>query len=1054
MNENIINKIIKKIHLRLLTFFTFLFLIIFFVFVALIDGFTISHLKLGNITLEKVYLKWDNRLHIKASLVDLSDIKSDNEPITLKPLQQLPYYIKHAEQWISSIDIQTIRYKKTSLSLHYLKNQPGTISVHNSNTNLFGKFTLTSKSLTAELISSTNDSAQITVNISLDIMKQLFHLNSTLKLPNTPKITLYSLGDQKRLYLKVTADESFTRIDEIVDFIGLDPIVRPWVIEYAAFKTAELQNCEGNFLYDNPDELVKSLNIHAIANQAEYTFAQGIEPIKAKKVDLYFQNGQLHIIPHNGSFYTLPTEKSRLYIDFTTPHTMLNAHILTSHAQLNTDILFLLNHYKIKVPIRQKTGFTNVDLYLNIDLHDLETTAQGVFIPTSSEIQLEDFNFNSLGGRVTLKGPNVVFDEFDVSYDTNTRGKLKGNFDATKEMGKIHIFPYTCAPTANPNQISLRKSSLMPHIIYHINTHQDRIEMTPSTWNFYGKILNIESFILPFDFKEKHLIIPKLKFNIDKNTTGSISGNLSSKKWRFDILLDKVNLNGLVLQKKPFAFRIAPAQNSITLSSATESFWELNDQPIILSPFTLTHHTNMLIFNDINIAVEKQLIASVSGKFSWKSQQGSLILKDMSALNPKISHYIDMNRVQTLSIDASKDDPIFHSKTLGLDITPIEQGWKIEVKDIALLSNNSPLLSYYQLDRGNITLFYSPANNRISFNGMIEYPYHLMMVNGKSLSTYRFSGSHIDGKTYIRVNDRINITRNKSIYIRANNMGVNSHELLRWLSSSQKTKESNTLSNESEPISLNATNINLYLMENRNILADNLTATVSKGNLDARLTHAQGSADLTMKEGIFYVQGANFGDRFMDNLFAFSDFRGGNLSFTVEGKTDQFEGIVRINNTILKEYIVLNNILSFVNTIPSLATFSLPNYSTKGLYVKDTYSHFVYENQQFTMDNYTLNSEELKIAGNARINMVNDTISGTLTLKSDLGSVLGKVPMVGYILMGNDGSISTTVNLKGKLSDPIVETAIAKEIVTAPFNILKRTVTYPFLWMMDDQKKK
>ncbi|MDD2829906.1 MAG: AsmA-like C-terminal domain-containing protein, partial [Sulfuricurvum sp.] len=99
-------------------------------------------------------------------------------------------------------------------------------------------------------------------------------------------------------------------------------------------------------------------------------------------------------------------------------------------------------------------------------------------------------------------------------------------------------------------------------------------------------------------------------------------------------------------------------------------------------------------------------------------------------------------------------------------------------------------------------------------------------------------------------------------------------------------------------------------------------------------------------------------------------------------------------------------------------------------------------------------SPELKIDGSGEANIKDDTLNGTLTLKSDLGSALGKVPVVGYILLGDDGSISTTLNLKGKLSDPIVETGIAKEIVSAPFNILKRTITYPFLWMIPDEKKK
>ncbi len=92
--------------------------------------------------------------------------------------------------------------------------------------------------------------------------------------------------------------------------------------------------------------------------------------------------------------------------------------------------------------------------------------------------------------------------------------------------------------------------------------------------------------------------------------------------------------------------------------------------------------------------------------------------------------------------------------------------------------------------------------------------------------------------------------------------------------------------------------------------------------------------------------------------------------------------------------------------------------------------------------------------GNGRADFNTNQLDGSLTLKSDLGSKLGKIPMVGYILLGDDGSLSTTVTLSGKLDDPKISTAIAKEIVTAPFNILKRTLVYPFLWMMDDKKPK
>jgi hypothetical protein len=327
-----------------------------------------------------------------------------------------------------------------------------------------------------------------------------------------------------------------------------------------------------------------------------------------------------------------------------------------------------------------------------------------------------------------------------------------------------------------------------------------------------------------------------------------------------------------------------------------------------------------------------------------------------------------------------------------------------------------------------------------------------MMVNEQSLSSYRFSGSYQNGKSSIRVNDRLKIDYDKAINIRANNMGINAPELARWLDipTAKKSQEGSV----SVPIHLNATNTHLYLMKNRKVIADTLTATLTGDDLEARMTYGEGGADLLMKNGIYYVKGSHFNDIFMEHLFAFSDFKGGEMSFELGGKVDDFEGIMRIENTTLKEYKLLNNVLSFVNTVPSLATFSLPNYNTNGLPIKEAYSHYTFRNHQFHVDNFTLNSPELKINGEGNVNFKEDSIKGTLTLKSDLGSQLGRVPMVGYILFGNDGFVSTTVNLKGKLSDPVVETAIAQEIITAPFNILKRTITYPFLWMMDDEKKK
>ena len=139
---------------------------------------------------------------------------------------------------------------------------------------------------------------------------------------------------------------------------------------------------------------------------------------------------------------------------------------------------------------------------------------------------------------------------------------------------------------------------------------------------------------------------------------------------------------------------------------------------------------------------------------------------------------------------------------------------------------------------------------------------------------------------------------------------------------------------------------------------------------------------------------------------------------------------MRVENTVLKDYKVLNNVLAFVNTVPSLATFSLPNYHSKGLPVKEGYAHFNYHKGVLKVDNFTLNSPEMKILGEGKADLNTNTIEGALTLKTDLGSKLGKrhgrVHSARRRRLGVDHS-----DAQRKSEDPKIETAIAKEIVTA-----------------------
>jgi hypothetical protein len=429
----------------------------------------------------------------------------------------------------------------------------------------------------------------------------------------------------------------------------------------------------------------------------------------------------------------------------------------------------------------------------------------------------------------------------------------------------------------------------------------------------------------------------------------------------------------------------------------------------------------------------------------------------MVALNPKLLPLVDTQDTVTLDADLSGEEIVLNAEALKTRFTTITNGWKMSIGDIRLLSQKSPILRRYDIDNGYLNIFYTGATSRYSFNGEIDYPYALMVINDTPVSHYRYSGTYQDGMSKIRVNDRLVIDRSaNTIDVSGKNIGVNIPQLFKFLSahSSASTESASSPSTDSIPINITISNTYLYLMKERKIIADTMNATLNGSNMDASLQHRDGNAVLKIRKGIFSINGIGFNDVFMEHLFALSDFSGGRFSFEAKGEAESFDGLMRIEKTILKDYKVLNNVLAFINTVPSLATFSLPNYNTKGLPVEEGYAHFVYNKGLLKVDNFLLDSKEIKMVGEGTADMKAENINGTLTLKTDLGSAIGKVPMVGYILFGDDGSVSTTLTLNGKLDDPQVHTAIAKEIVTAPFNILKRTLVYPFLWMLPDEKKK
>jgi hypothetical protein len=146
---------------------------------------------------------------------------------------------------------------------------------------------------------------------------------------------------------------------------------------------------------------------------------------------------------------------------------------------------------------------------------------------------------------------------------------------------------------------------------------------------------------------------------------------------------------------------------------------------------------------------------------------------------------------------------------------------------------------------------------------------------------------------------------------------------------------------------------------------------------------------------------------------------------------------------MLLDYVVLNNILAFVNTVPALLTFSLPGYDKSGFKIKDAYAKFSFKDEIYTISDIYFDTKELDVLGHGKASIKYNTIDLNINLRTDVGSVVSKIPIIGYLLF-NEDSISTTLKVTGKLDNPKVTSMLAEDIAVAPLNILKRTLSLPY----------
>lgn len=368
--------------------------------------------------------------------------------------------------------------------------------------------------------------------------------------------------------------------------------------------------------------------------------------------------------------------------------------------------------------------------------------------------------------------------------------------------------------------------------------------------------------------------------------------------------------------------------------------------------------------------------------------------------------------------------------------------------DLNLLNSKLKVGSdIYHLEKGKISIL----NKAVNFEVDVKELNLPIRKNNDKINSLSLIGSIKNGLTSIE-------TKNKDLILElkkdAVSLYVDGYNLYYSSSDSEKLDE-----NKYKEISIKGKKSNIILNEKYKLLSDDFEIRVRDDSkffsLNHKLTNITFKESKDKKVDIF---SNNLNDEFINSIFDKHIFEGGNILLHASGTIDNINGKIIIENSNIKDLAILNNLLIFIQTSPALINPLLAIPSVVGLATNSGFNLTAYKIVNGNIEfNYSKEKNLLDIKklvtigngidfdGSGKIDLNTMMLSSTIKLifLKDYSKIVGMIPVVNYVLLGDNNRVETEVNLEGSLDNPELSTNLTKDTITAPMNIGKRILNSP-----------
>ena len=792
----------------------------------------------------------------------------------------------------------------------------------------------------------------------------------------------------------------------------------------------------GNFYYEN---LQSNINVEMTKKIAKFYLVS--EPFKSLK----FLKNFLHL-PNIAESWMYDNVKGDIKIEeLYAEYDLINNHIIENSIQgkaqikdakirfhkdvdaVNTkslDIFFKDNrlHFNLMEPMFKDKKLDGSFVLIN-NLTSEKNGQVDVFLKTNSKLDKDILDI--------LKAYNITLPIIQKNGNTQASLLMKFPYDTTKNMSTYGEFFLNDAKVAINNFEFESKNAeviLDDSIIKIKNSDFKYKDMINATLNLnldiktlksYGDA-NIKSFLIKEENKESLVEIKDKNTAIDLNFNNEVSILLKD-------LGTNIKISDLIYVNIDDLSKIYPYSKLLKDNSIKEGIvaLQIKDEKNINFEAFIKGLNLPLQKNDTNIDSLEINGKIEDGKTKISSKDEDIKIEIDDKLNIYLKNLdviLENNRIETTNLKQEVIISLFNSKLkMDTDIYYLENA-KIFIKNSGI---------DFEADVKDLNLPIKKNNNKIEKLSLVgTLKNHITSIETKN-------------------KDLILQLTEDSVFLYAEDYALH-------YSSTDSKKIENI---KYKKIDIKGKNLIIFYDEVNKLLADEFVLRIRNDSKFVSLDYKQTSVTFReSKDKKIDIFSNNVSDEFINALIGKHIFDGGNLMFYASGYMNDLNGKLIIENSNVEGVTILNNLLLFIQTSPALINPLLAIPAVVGLATNSGFNLLAYNIVDGTIEfNYNKDKELLDIKklitigngidfdGRGTVDLKNNIIDSNIKLIffKDYSKLVGMVPVINYVLLGDNNRVETEVNLNGSLSDPDISTNLTKDTISVPMNIGKRILSFP-----------